>query len=114
MLPQISRLPSCEFRSRGYNTMTTPFFVLKIKKGRTKENKIGIIISAAIIKSATRRNFWKRQTRANFKSLPDAGNDFLIIFSENIKNCTAKEFKEAFLHATKNRVSVVRMGSAEQ
>ena len=79
--------------------METPFFVLKIKKAPTKENRIGIIISAAIEKDASRRNFWKRQTKAIFKLLPDANSDILVIFSKKIKNCTAKKFKEEFLRA---------------
>jgi ribonuclease P protein component len=82
----------------------TPFFVLKTKKGVTEKNRIGIIISATTIKSAARRNFWKRQTKANFKLLPDAGKDFLIIFSEDKKNYTTKEFKKTFLRAAKSRV----------
>ena len=80
--------------------METPFFVLKIKKAPTKENRIGIIISAAIEKDASRRNFWKRQTKAIFKLLPSANSDLLVIFSKNIKKCTVKKFKEEFLRAT--------------
>lgn len=102
MLPMVSRLPYREFHSRGFRTITTPFFVLKIKKGDIKANRIGVIISVAVLKSAVRRNFWKRQAKVNFKSLPAAGNDLLVIFSKNIKNCTAKEFKEIFLGAAKN------------
>lgn len=102
MLPRGSRLPSYEFRSRGYRTVTTPFFALKIKKGPLKGNRIGVVISAAVTKSAARRNFWKRQTKTDFMLIPDAGNDFLIIFSGNIKKCTIKEFKEAFLGAAMN------------
>ena len=102
MIPRLSRLPYREFRSRGYRTVNTPFFVLKIKKSGAKTNKIGIIISAAVAKSAVRRNFWKRQAKANFKLLPDAGNDFLIIFSKKIKEYTVKEFKEVFLRAAKD------------
>ena len=103
MLPRISRLPYSEFRSRGYLTVATPFFALKIKKrtGGMNENRIGVIISTAVLKSAARRNFWKRQARVNFKLIPDAGNDFLVIFSKNIKNRTTKEFKEAFLRAAR-------------
>ncbi len=101
MLPRVARLPYSEFRSRGYRTIATPFFVLKIKKKsfREKENRIGIIISAAVVKSAARRNFWKRRAKADFMLVPGAGNDFLIIFSGGIKKCTAKKFKEAFLRA---------------
>jgi ribonuclease P protein component len=100
MLSQVSRLPSCDFRSRGYRTVATPFFVLKIKKGPTDKNRLGIVIGATAVKNASRRNFWKRKARMNFEKLPDVGNDFLIIFSKNIKDCTAKEFKETFSRAT--------------
>ena len=62
-------------------------------------NRIGVIISSAVVKSAVRRNFWKRQVQSNFKLLPATGNDFLIIFSGNIKNATAKTFKETFFRA---------------
>jgi len=80
--------------------METPFFVLKIKKSPTRGNRIGIIISTAVEKDASRRNFWKRQTKAIFKLLPNANTDLLIIFSKNIKKCTSRKFKEAFLNAT--------------
>ena len=97
MLSQSSRLPYREFRLRGYRTIPTPFFVLKIKKGAGVENRLGVVISAAVEKKATRRNFWKRQTKSMFALLPPMGIDFLIIFSGGVKQCTIKKFKEEFL-----------------
>jgi len=102
MLPQSSRLPYREFRSRGYRAVTTPFFTLKTKKGVTPRNRLGIVIGVAAEKNAARRNFWKRHTKTVFQTLPDCGNDYLIIFSKNIKDSTLKRFKEEFLRAAQN------------
>jgi ribonuclease P protein component len=104
MIPRLSRLPYREFHSRGYRTANAPFFVLKMKKNGGRINKIGIVISTAVIKSAARRNFWKRQVKTIFKLLPDAGADFLIIFSKKIKDCTVKEFKETFSRTAQNLI----------
>jgi ribonuclease P protein component len=82
MLPRSSRLPSSEFLARGYRTFKTPFFSLKTKPNGLSKNRIGVIISVAAVKSATRRNFWKRQIKSEIRSQePGARNfDFLVIF----------------------------------
>lgn len=99
MLPRSSRLPYREFCSREYRVKKALFFTLKVKKGITKENRLGIVIGVAAEKSAARRNFWKRHANAVFQKIPNAGSDLLLIFSKDIKNATLKDFKKEFLRA---------------
>lgn len=95
MLSKKSRLPSLEFNSRWESTVANKFFVLKIKNNN-KQNRIGIIISSNVLKSAVRRNFWRRRIMEYFKSLKNDNKDFLIIVSKNIKGCLLKDFKDIF------------------
>jgi ribonuclease P protein component len=96
MLSKKYRLPSLEFNSNWESTIVSKFFILKIKDNNTKQNRIGIIISSSILKSAVRRNFWRRRIMEYFKLFKNDNKDFLIILSKNIKNCSLKEFKEVF------------------
>jgi ribonuclease P protein component len=92
MIPRILRLPSDEFRARGYETHTTPFFSLRVKKNSFGRNRIGVVIGLAIDKRAVRRNFWKRQAKAHLLRVPNVSKDFLVIFSPKIKQLTKIEF----------------------
>ena len=92
MIPRTSRLPSDEFRARGYRTVTTPFFSLRVKKNELGKNRIGVVIGLVVDKRAVKRNYWKRQAKAELLRAPNVGKDFLVIFSPKIKQLTKTEF----------------------
>jgi ribonuclease P protein component len=106
MLPKNSRLPSSEFLSRGYQTVKTPFFSLKSKPTSLAQNRIGVIISVAAVKSAARRNFWKRQIKAGVRRKEEGSRnfDFLMIFYKAGDLLTRKEFKKELDKAIKEVV----------
>jgi ribonuclease P protein component len=106
MLPKDSRLPSSEFLSRGYRTQKTPYFSLKAKPNGLLKNRIGVIINVAAVKSAARRNFWKRQVKSSifnfqFSIFKKTGRhfDFLVIFFKKGDSLTKAEFKKELLGA---------------
>jgi ribonuclease P protein component len=92
MIPRTGRLPSDEFRARGYRTVTTPFFSLRVKKNSLDKNRIGVVIGLAVDKRAVKRNFWKRQAKFQLMRLSHAGKDFLVVFFPKIKQLTKTEF----------------------
>ena len=97
MLPSDSRLPYSEFRARGYRTFATPYFSLKARPNGLPKNRIGVIISVAAVKSAARRNFWKRQVKslvASRESLTARNFDLLIIFSKKGDSLTKAQFRQ--------------------
>jgi len=97
MLPQSSRLPSLEFAARGYRTQRTPFFLLKIKNNPFSRNRIGVIVGAAAVKTAVRRNFLKRQAKTFFsRKEMQKSRDVLIIFSPRAASLTKAELKKEF------------------
>lgn len=97
MLSQKNRLPFAELNARGYQTIRTPYFSLKLRKNGLPQNRIGVVIGVAAEKSAVRRNFWKRQAKALLQkgsiARADAGIDFVVIFTKKIKELTADDFK---------------------
>jgi ribonuclease P protein component len=96
MLPRSSRLPTSEFLARGYKTQKTSYFSLKTKPNGLPRNRIGVIISVAAVKSAARRNFWKRQIKsliANHESLVATHFDFLVIFFKKGDSLTRMAFR---------------------
>ncbi len=99
MLPNSSHLPSSEFLARGYWTISTPYFSLKAKKNSLPQNRIGVIISVAAIKSAARRNFWKRQIKSILADRRGQGLDFLVILFKRADALTKAEFKRELLAA---------------
>lgn len=99
MIPKNSRLPASEFRARDYETIKTPFFLLKEKANQIKGNRIGVVIGAVVEKRASRRNFWKRQAKAQLRLAAPAGKDFLVIFSPKIKGLTKADFKKELVKA---------------
>ena len=88
------RLPSDQFRARGYNTISTPFFLLKIKKNSYKTTRIGVVVGVSVNKAAAKRNFWKRQARAEIALRATGGNDILMMVSPNVRRLTKKQFRE--------------------
>lgn len=88
------RLPSDQFRARGYKTISTPFFLLKIKKNSYKATRIGVVVGVSVNKTAVKRNFWKRQARAEIVLRATGGNDILMMVSSNVRRLTKKQFRE--------------------
>jgi ribonuclease P protein component len=102
MAMPISRLPSEEFKVRGYKTTPTPFFLLKTKKNNLGHPRLGIVIGKAIFKEAVKRNFWKRQAREVFLKNVSGGVDLLIIFTATKAKLTKKQFQEDLIAAVNN------------
>lgn len=99
MAVKISRLPSDQFRAKGYKATPTPFFLLKIKKNQKECARIGMVVGKSVHKTAVKRNFWKRQARAVLTAHIMGGNDILIIVSSTINRLAKKQFKEELLKA---------------
>jgi ribonuclease P protein component len=94
MAVKIARLPSDQFRARGYKTTSTPFFLLKSKKNLEGRARIGVVVGVSVHKTAVKRNFWKRQARAALAPFAAAGNDILMIVSAGANRLTRKQFRE--------------------
>jgi ribonuclease P protein component len=97
MAVKITRLPSDQFRARGYKTTPTPFFLLKTKKNTVGRARIGIVVGVSVHKTAVKRNFWKRQARATLAAHAIIGHDILMIVSPNANRLTKKQFKDEVL-----------------
>lgn len=97
MAANIVRLPSDQFRARGYKTVSTPFFLLKIKKNFYKTARVGIVVGASVEKTAVKRNFWKRQARTELGLRAPGGHDILMIVSPNVRRATKKQFREGII-----------------
>ena len=94
------RLPSDQFRARGYKTTPTPFFLLKTKKNSGERARIGVVVGKSVHATAVKRNFWKRQALAVLTvAASAAGNDILMIVSPNVNRLTKKQFKDELLKA---------------
>jgi len=94
MAIEMVRLPSDQFRARGYKTIATPFFLLKIKKNSYKTTRVGIVVGVSVNKAAAKRNFWKRQARAEIVLRATTGSDILMVVSPNVRRLTKKQFRE--------------------
>ena len=105
MLPKGSRLPYEEFRARGYRTAPTPLFLLKAKPNSTGKNRLGIIIGTSSIKSAARRNLWRRRVKTVFLSVSQKGFDLLVIFSPHTTLPSEKVFKKTLGAAITSLIS---------
>ena len=88
------RLPSDQFRARGYKTTPTPFFLLKTKKNAGDRARIGIVAGVSVHKTAVKRNFWKRQAQAVLVAHATPGSDILMIVLPGANRITKKQFKE--------------------
>lgn len=99
MLLKPSRLPSQEFRSGWRQTVATPYFLLKTKENHKARNRIGIVVGTAANKNAVKRNFLKRQARAVFQTVHDAGagKDFLLVVSSKTSSLKKKQFRTLLL-----------------
>jgi ribonuclease P protein component len=99
MAKKIARLPSDQFRARGYKTTPTPFFLLKTKKNNGDGARIGVVVGTSVHKTAVKRNFWKRQALRGLVPQADAGSDILIIVLPGVNRLTKKQFQEEFARA---------------
>lgn len=98
------RLPSDQFRTKGYKTSATPFFLLKAKKNGRRDARIGVVVGVAVHRSAARRNFWKRQARETLSRMAPGGNDILIVVSPGAKRLTKKQFREELARAASKTI----------
>ena len=99
MLPSKQRLSCADFLGRRYGVVRTPYFSLKTTPNNLTFHRLGVIISRASIKSAVRRNFWRRQTAAMIDFIPGKPKDVIVIFSGKIKNLTKASFQVEFKKA---------------
>jgi ribonuclease P protein component len=94
MAIKIARLPSDQFRVKGYKTTPTPFFLLKTKKNPGEGARIGVVVGVSVHKTAVKRNFWKRQALHGLAPQAAAGSDILIIVLPGVSRLTKKQFQE--------------------
>ncbi len=99
MAVKIVRLPSDQFRAKGYKTTPTPFFLLKTKKNAGNNARIGVVVGTSVHTTAVKRNFWKRQALAGLTPKATAGHDILMIVSPAVKRITKRQFQEALAGA---------------
>lgn len=99
MAIKILRLPSDQFRARGYKATSTRFFLLKTKNNQGGRVRVGIVVGRSVHKTAVKRNFWKRQALAMTAAHASAGNDILIVFSPNVNRLTKKQFNNEMTKA---------------
>jgi ribonuclease P protein component len=92
MVKKKSRIPSSGFRERVYQTFTTPYFSIKVKKNTTAGNRIGVVAGIAVHKNATKRNFWKRQVKSQLLLLNPMGKDIIVTCFAKINTLTKSAF----------------------
>lgn len=71
--------------------MRTPYFSIKVKLNGGVGNRIGVVAGKAAAGAATKRNFLKRQARAELQKIISSGRDFLLIISPSVKGLTKKD-----------------------
>jgi ribonuclease P protein component len=79
MVPQKSRIPFKELRFRGYREAATPYFLVRVRRNALKKNRLGVVIGVSSVKSAARRNFWRRQIKSVFLAIPQKNFDFVVV-----------------------------------
>ena len=94
MLTRRARLPRELFGSGWEEAVRTPYFFLKTKKNGGSVTRIGVVAGMTVEKTATKRNFWKRQAKTALARLPAAGRDIVIILSPRVKTLTKKKFSD--------------------
>ena len=92
MLPRSTRLSHKDFSLRGYQSLKTPYFLIKAKRNGRLAPRIGAIISSAAVKNAVQRNFLKRQAKHLLLKRAVGGVDILIVFARPIVTLSKKEF----------------------
>jgi ribonuclease P protein component len=102
MAIKTTRLPSIQFRARGYKTTATPFFLIKTKKNFGNSARVGVVVGVSVHKTAVKRNFLKRQVIAELTTRAKAGNDILIIVLPPASRSTKKQFRGMLVKALIN------------
>jgi len=105
MAAQKERLPYEEFRTRGYQEIITPYFSVKARRNTLKKNRFGIIISTSVIKSAARRNFFRRQAKVVSHTISQKGFDFFIILRPQATLTKKQIFQETLQKAVASLIS---------
>ena len=93
------RLPLDEFRARGYKTVSTPFFLLKVKSNSGEGLRVGAVVGKSVHKTAVKRNFWKRQISATLAAQAVGGSDILIIVLPGVGRLTKEQFRGELVKA---------------
>jgi ribonuclease P protein component len=88
------RLPRGEFQARGYKTVKTLFFSVKVKSNETNSSRIGIVVGKNVHKTAVKRNFWKRQARAALQPLVPKGMDVIVVLQPRVNELTKRQFQD--------------------
>jgi ribonuclease P protein component len=99
MAIKTARLPSDQFRARGYRTISTPFFLLKTKKNLSDKARVGVVVGVSVHKTAVKRNFLKRQVLAELAPRARAGSDILTIVLPAANHVTKRKFREELAKA---------------
>ncbi len=114
MLQRTFRLPASVRLSQA-ETISTPYFILKIVSNKLEVNRFGFIVGKKIDKRAVGRNQLKRRFRAGIEAMLDTisnGHDFLFLLKKEAQEQPTKllfeEIKKVFLKKglvkTENRV----------
>lgn len=96
MIPKKQRLPAQLLLGRKYGVVRTPYFSLKTTLNNLPFSRFAVVIGRAAIKSAVRRNFWRRQAAEVFSSVFGKPKDVIVIFNAGIKDLTKATFKKEF------------------
>jgi len=106
MLPSDTRLPYREFRALGRPKVETPYFSVRAKKNLLGEDRFGVVISTHSLKSAARRNFWRRQAKSVFLSVSQKKQptkeqkfDILVVFRSHNAPMKKNVFRNALSDA---------------
>jgi ribonuclease P protein component len=91
MIPKKTRLPRGAFRERGYRTLVTRYFSLKVKNNILGTNRIAVVVGKSVDKRATQRNFWDRQMKTMLRTVPESGKDIIATIFPKIATLTKTE-----------------------
>lgn len=92
MVPKKSRVPRDGFGSGGYRVLRNPYFSVKVKKNGSAANRVAVVVGKSVDKRAVRRNFWKRQAKAQLLKMPPSGTDFILTIYPKTNTLTKEQF----------------------
>jgi ribonuclease P protein component len=99
MVPRSSRIPFREFRAHGYQELATPYFSVKAKKNSFGRNRFGVIVGISSVKTAARRNFFRRQAKSVFLTVPQKRVDLLVFLRPGVATLKKKYFRKTLSSA---------------
>ena len=85
--------------------MRTPYFSVKVKPNNEGAGRIGVVAGKAAGKTAIKRNFLKRQARAELRKAVAPGKDLLVIVSPAAGGLTKKNLHIELMRAIKKAQS---------